>query len=660
MKNKTIALLLAVVMIFAVMPLASVFAAGGSVDLVISSNYMKKDAVGEARIYVSGTTFSTAGACLVFDPSVVQILNKNDKATAASNAALATALSNAYNEEAQTGAFVKVGQASKLNSNSLSMLARVATADEVTTSTLVNDGKVTADSDGILMFTVYFKMLKDAEPGIKFGTISGDADFGSDGALIDGAKASGTVSYVKDEKPADEPTEDEIAAAAAKAVDDKIAALGDITLEKKAAVAAARTAYDALTAAAKGKVTKLAVLEAAEAKIAELETPVDPPVTDDAAKAFEALVGKISDKLSVADIAAIEAAQTAAAKLTDADKEKISEAVKTKYNNAVKALKTLQAAKPVVDQIDAIGDVTLAKESAVTAARTAYKALSSAAKAYVSNYDKLTAAEAKIKELKAAAEADEAAKIKNVEAAIDALGKTATFENQEAIASAKKLYDSLTDAQKAKVNKTKVKKLESLVSSSAALDKLVADYVLEVAVTDETGLFTVDTTNAKAAMFTSADKALVAEGGTVKYAINIKAAAATDALTAAAKGLTPVGVYSFEIVRIANGEQTAVSTIAAALPVKYKVDAKYNLVSASQTRVFSAFLDNGTASALKDSDNDTYTITTSLASSGSIIVAYKDIENPKTGDAFAVYAFAMMAVLTFAVVAVISRKKMAE
>jgi hypothetical protein len=60
---------------------------------------------------------------------------------------------------------------------------------------------------------------------------------------------------------------------AAKTVDDMITALpaiASLALTDKTAVAAARTAYDALSATQQGYVSKLAVLTAAEAKIADL------------------------------------------------------------------------------------------------------------------------------------------------------------------------------------------------------------------------------------------------------------------------------------------------------------------------------------------------------------------------------------------------------
>jgi hypothetical protein len=58
------------------------------------------------------------------------------------------------------------------------------------------------------------------------------------------------------------------------------------------------------------------------------------------------------------------------------------------------------AAKAVVDQIAAIGEVTLEKETAITAARAAYAALTDAQKALVTNIDVLVAAEDALATLK--------------------------------------------------------------------------------------------------------------------------------------------------------------------------------------------------------------------------------------------------------------------
>ena len=128
--------------------------------------------------------------------------------------------------------------------------------------------------------------------------------------------------------------------AAAKAVDDLIDAIGDVTLtdDCKAAIDAARTAYDALTDAQKALVSKLDILTDAEAKLAQLKK-------------------EAADKAAVDD---------------------------------------------VIAKIDAIGKVKLDKDSKakITAARAAYDALDDELKAQVTNYNTLLAAEKRYQQLR--------------------------------------------------------------------------------------------------------------------------------------------------------------------------------------------------------------------------------------------------------------------
>ena len=71
--------------------------------------------------------------------------------------------------------------------------------------------------------------------------------------------------------------------AAADAVSEKINAIGTVTLESKAAIEAARSAYDALTDAQKALVTNYETLTGAEKAIADLNKLADPntPPTGD-------------------------------------------------------------------------------------------------------------------------------------------------------------------------------------------------------------------------------------------------------------------------------------------------------------------------------------------------------------------------------------------
>lgn len=95
-------------------------------------------------------------------------------------------------------------------------------------------------------------------------------------------KVSGAPSFIKPQAimlldytgastPAPGPDQNETDAAAAKAVDDKIAAIGDVSLASEAKIKEARSEYEKLTPAQKKLVKNLEVLKAAEAKLEELK-----------------------------------------------------------------------------------------------------------------------------------------------------------------------------------------------------------------------------------------------------------------------------------------------------------------------------------------------------------------------------------------------------
>lgn len=129
---------------------------------------------------------------------------------------------------------------------------------------------------------------------------------------------------------------------AAAGVTDAINAIGDVTLDSAGALQAARAAYDELNDTAKGYV-----------------------------KNYDALVNA---EAAYAGLVAEQQAQQAAAQAQS-------------------------QARPVIDAIGAIGEVTLDKQSAVEGARSQYNALPDGAKPYVSNLNVLIAAEARIQEL---------------------------------------------------------------------------------------------------------------------------------------------------------------------------------------------------------------------------------------------------------------------
>lgn len=129
-----------------------------------------------------------------------------------------------------------------------------------------------------------------------------------------------------------------IAQDSAAAVDDAIATIGDVTLDKTALVATIRGQYDALTEDAKPFVKQYNLLVNAETILTQQQAALD-----------------------------TQAAQADAA--------------------------------PVITAIDEIGEVTADSKKRITAARKAYDKLSDAAKACVTNYDVLEKAERELEEL---------------------------------------------------------------------------------------------------------------------------------------------------------------------------------------------------------------------------------------------------------------------
>ena len=234
---------------------------------------------------------------------------------------------------------------------------------------------------------------------------------------------------------------------AAKAVDDLIDAIGEVTADSEEAVQAARAAYDALTDAQKAEVKSYDVLTAAERRLANLQAIL--PVEDK----IDAIGEVTLDSEN-----AIQAARAAYDALTEEQKAEVKN-----YDVLTAAearLADLQAAKPVEKLIDAIGEVTLASESAIQAARAAYDALTEAQKAEVRNYDVLTAAEARLANQKAA---------KPVEDSINAIGEV-TLDSEGAIQAARAAYDALTEEQKAEV-----KNYDKLTAAEAAYARLLAE-----------------------------------------------------------------------------------------------------------------------------------------------------------------------------------------
>ena len=295
------------------------------------------------------------------------------------------------------------------------------------------------------------------------------------------------------ELAADEKTQTD-----ANAVKALIEALGDVTLEKKESVEAARNAYDALSTDAKKLVSNYDVLVQAEKSIQtleakkqqeELKNQMDAAAAASISNAITAIGEVTLDKRGV-----VEAARAAYDTLTDDQKvlvtnytdltaaeSRIAELVKeaTDKAEADKAEQERQEAlkakaQPVIDAIAAIGEVTLNSEKAITAARSAYEALEAEVKEKVTNLSDLVVAEKNLALLKAEKESQDkdAAVAASVSSAITAIGEV-TLDKRGVVAAARAAYDTLSDVQKSLVSN--YKDLQSAESKIADLVKEAAD-----------------------------------------------------------------------------------------------------------------------------------------------------------------------------------------
>ena len=242
-------------------------------------------------------------------------------------------------------------------------------------------------------------------------------------------------------------------AAAAKAAEDLIDAIGEVTLESGDAIEAAREAYDALTDTQKELVKNYEKLTAAEEAYAAM-------VDAAAAKAAEDLIDAIGE-VTLESGDAIKAARAAYDALTDTQKELVKNYEElTAAEEAYTALVDAAAAKAVDDLIDAIGEVTADSGDAIKAARAAYDALTDTQKELVKNYEKLLAAEELYEELMASAaaiaqKAAEEAKQAQEEAeaaqkAAEEAAEAAKAAQEAAEAAAAKAGENNADAEEAR------------------------------------------------------------------------------------------------------------------------------------------------------------------------------------------------------------------
>ena len=277
--------------------------------------------------------------------------------------------------------------------------------------------------------------------------------------------------------------------AAAKAVDDLIAAIGEVKLTEEcdAKIKAARKAFNALTPEQKAFVKNEKVLTDAEAEYQRL---LDQHKADEAAaKAVDEAVAKLPP-VTLESGNAIKAARKAFDELTPAQRELLKpetennlKAAEAEYARLVKEAEDKAAAKAVDEAVAKLAPVTINSGNAVKAARKAFDELTPAQRNFLApeTESNLKAAEAEYASLVKDA-ADKAA-AKEVEDKIAKL-QPVTKDSGEAIKDARSSYEALTPEQKALVSKDSIAALDK---AEKLYDMIIASTKPGTAVGDNTG-----------------------------------------------------------------------------------------------------------------------------------------------------------------------------
>ncbi|MBS5323345.1 MAG: DUF4430 domain-containing protein [Lachnospiraceae bacterium] len=244
------------------------------------------------------------------------------------------------------------------------------------------------------------------------------------------------------------------------------------------AVPAVKAAYDKAVELVSAVITPKAEIETATENLKKAMEEAKEQMSQDKLAA-ESVIAKINviGEVTLESEAVITEARTAYDKLTDAQKELVGTENLAKLTDAEKKLAELKqqaeedqkAANAVIEKINAIGEVTLESEAAITEARAAYDKLTEAQKKFISETElkTLKAAEAKLKVLKQQAAADQE-KANAVIEKINAIGEV-TLESEKVITETRTAYNALTDAQKNLVGEDNLAKLTTAEQKLAEL-----------------------------------------------------------------------------------------------------------------------------------------------------------------------------------------------
>ncbi|MST74481.1 hypothetical protein FYJ75_05440 [Roseburia sp. MUC/MUC-530-WT-4D] len=185
-----------------------------------------------------------------------------------------------------------------------------------------------------------------------------------------------------------------------------------ITLDSETAITEARAAYDKASEKVQKKVSNYDTLKKSEAQLETLKTEVQ-SVEDKIDKiGYDESLGNDTQNLVINGISndsstCIEDARNSYNSLQNF----LQEAVEN-YDKLTKSEETLsrvETIKSVIDQINALGDITLDSETNINNTKSAYDSLSDEDKTFVSNSETLANAETSLNNLKQEAEAQRVA-----------------------------------------------------------------------------------------------------------------------------------------------------------------------------------------------------------------------------------------------------------
>jgi|GEM_PF-3444954 len=227
-----------------------------------------------------------------------------------------------------------------------------------------------------------------------------------------------------------------------------------ITKTDKAEINAARAAYEALTEEQKALVDA-AVL----AKLVAAEEALSTAFVNEAALLINNLPD--ADSITLSDKSAVTAARSSYNGLSDVEKAKIDADTLAKLLAAESAIRVLTC-EDTINKLPAAESVTLSNKAAIEAARAAYDALSDEEKGKVDQtlVDKLVAVEGKLSELKVA----------DATKKINALPDPVTLSNKNAIQAARNAYDVLSEEEKANVDAEVLAKLLAAESTIKVIE----------------------------------------------------------------------------------------------------------------------------------------------------------------------------------------------